>query len=118
MKIKAAVSKNLLIFLKKCLTHDVTLKAFGIKPPIKLQKKTLLLPRSIKKSIAFSKEQCQTKITELQHQSEWLIIGVKERIEWCLSQNYRMHNKYIKRERECQEEKPPNRKVSKPNQRE
>ena len=39
MKIKAAVSKNLLIFLKKCLTHDVTLKAFRIKPPIKLQKK-------------------------------------------------------------------------------
>ena len=29
-----------------------------------------------------------------------------------------MHNKYIKRERECQVEKPPNRKVSKPNQRE
>ena len=40
MKIKTAVSKNLLIFLKKCLTHDVTLKAFRIKPPIKLQKNT------------------------------------------------------------------------------
>ena len=40
MRIKAAVSKNLLIFLKKCLTHYVTLKAFRIKPPIKLQKNT------------------------------------------------------------------------------
>ena len=40
MKIKTAASKNLLIFLKKCLTHDVTLKAFRIKPPIKLQKNT------------------------------------------------------------------------------
>ena len=40
MRIKAAVSKNLLIFLKKCLTHYVTLKAFRIKPPVKLQKNT------------------------------------------------------------------------------
>ena len=39
-KIKAAASKNQLIFLEKCFTHDVTPKTFRIKPPIKSQKAT------------------------------------------------------------------------------
>ena len=65
-KIKAAVSKNQLIFLEKCLTHDVTPKSFRIKPPIKSQKAIDSHHQGVsKKVIGFSKEQCQTKITEL-----------------------------------------------------
>ena len=37
-KIKAAVSKNQIIFLEKCLAHDVTPKSFRIKPTTKSQK--------------------------------------------------------------------------------
>ena len=39
-KVKAAVSKNQLIFFGKYLTLDVTPKSFRIKPPIKSQKAT------------------------------------------------------------------------------
>ena len=48
-KIKAAVSKNQLIFLEKCLTHDVTQKSFRIKPPIKSQKATRITKEYRKK---------------------------------------------------------------------
>ena len=40
-----------------------------------------------------SKERCQTKLTELEHRSEWLITEVKERIEWCSLRHCRKHNK-------------------------
>ena len=48
--------------------------------------------------IGFSEERCQTKITELQHQSEWIITEVKERIEWCSFRNYRTNNRSKEKE--------------------
>ena len=74
--IKAALSKNQLIFLQKLLIHDVTPKLLRIKLPIKTQKATLLTKESQKKIIGFSKERCHAKITELQHRSESLVTGV------------------------------------------
>ena len=70
-----------------------------------------------KNAIGFSKERCQTMITELQYRSEWLITGVKEGIKWFLFRNHRTHTKYNKREKVCWAEKPPNRKVPEPYQR-
>ena len=66
--------------------------SFRIKPPIKSKSHSYHQGIS-KKVIGFSKERWQTKVTELQYESEWLITEVKEHIEWCSFRNYRTHDK-------------------------
>ena len=61
-KIKAAVSKNQLIFLEKCLTHDVTQKSFKIKPPIKSQKATRITKEYRKKLLVLAKNDAKQRL--------------------------------------------------------
>ena len=61
-KIKAAVSKNQLIFLEKCLTHDVTPKSFRIKPPIKLQKTIGITKEYRKKLLVLAKSDAKHRL--------------------------------------------------------
>ena len=61
-KIKAAVSKNQLIFLEKCLTHDVTPKSFRIKPPIKSQKAIRITKEYRKKLLVLAKNDAKQRL--------------------------------------------------------
>ena len=61
-KIKAAVSKNQLIFLEKCLTHDVTPKSFRIKPPIKSQKAIRITKEYRKKLLVLAKNNAKQRL--------------------------------------------------------
>ena len=61
-EVKAAVSKNQLIFLEKCLTHDVTPKSFKIKPPIKLQKATRITKEYRKKLLVLAKNDAKQRL--------------------------------------------------------
>ena len=61
-KIKAAVSKNQLILLEKRLTHDVTLKSFSIKPPIKSQKAIRITKEYRKKLLALAKGDAKQRL--------------------------------------------------------
>ena len=60
-KIKAAVSKNL-IFLEKCLTHDVTPKSLRIKPPIKSQKAIRITKEYRKKFLVLEKNDAKQRL--------------------------------------------------------
>ena len=61
-KIKAAVSKNQLIFWEKCLTHDVTPQLFRIKPPIKPQKATHITKEYQKKLLVLAKNDIKQRL--------------------------------------------------------
>ena len=61
-KIKAAVSKNQLIFLEKCLTHGVTPKSFRIKPPIKSQKAPPITKDYRKKLLVLAKNDAKQRL--------------------------------------------------------
>ena len=49
------MSKNQLIFLKKCLTRDVTAKSIRIKPPIKSQKAIRITNKDLKTLFVLAK---------------------------------------------------------------
>ena len=61
-KIKAAVSKNQLIFLEKYLTHDVTPKSFRIKSPIKSQKAIRITKEYRKKLLVLAKNDAKQRL--------------------------------------------------------
>ena len=61
-KIKAALSKNQLIFLQKLLIHDVTPKLLRIKLPIKTQKATLLTKESQKNLLVLAKNDATQRL--------------------------------------------------------
>ena len=58
---KAAVSKNQLIFMEKCLTH-VTPKSFRIKPPIKSQKAIRITKEYQKKLLVLAKNDAKQRL--------------------------------------------------------
>ena len=57
-----SVSKNQLIFLEKCLTHDVTPKSFRIKPPIKSQKAIRITKEYRKKLLVLAKNDAKQRL--------------------------------------------------------
>ena len=61
-KIKAAISKNQLIFLEKYLTYDVTPKSFRIKPPIKSQKAIRITKEYRKKLLVLAKNDAKQRL--------------------------------------------------------
>ena len=77
-KIKAALSKNQLIFLQKLLIHDVTPKLLRIKLPIKTQKATLLTKESQKNLLVLAKNDATQRLRnyniEVNHLSQELML--------------------------------------------
>ena len=100
-KIKAVISKNQLIFLEKCLTHNVTPKSLRIKPPIKSQKANRIAEECQKKLLVLAKDNAKKRLwnynIEVNDLSQELRSAL---IEQCSFRNHITHNKYFKRGRE------------------
>ena len=101
-KIKAVISKNQLIFLEKCLTHNVTPKSFRIKSPIKSQKPNRITEKCRKKLLVLAKNNAKQRLLNYNIEVNDLSQELRSVLsEGCSFRYHRMHNKYVKRGRVC-----------------
>ena len=61
MKVKASIAKNQLIFLEICISNNILLKSFRLKPPIKSNKDYNIMKDCSKKLVVLSKKKCKAK---------------------------------------------------------
>ena len=56
MKVKVSIAKNQLIFLEICISNNILLKSFRLKPPIKSNKDYNIMKDCSKKLVVLSKK--------------------------------------------------------------
>ena len=62
MKVKASIAKKQLIFLEICISNNILLKSFRLKPPIKSNKDYNIMKDCSKKLVVLSKKNAKQRM--------------------------------------------------------